>query len=163
MDKGNLNVIRRFMGSVCLICMLLVCSILPTQATETLPSCEAIYDLDKGGTQEFIMQNPNGEFIYVIVENVSNLSRMDNGTYKATVIKKGYWEAVFYITISNNSITSVGDKFIKVFTGSVVSSTLKKESVQQASLYIIYRNNLITYNTGVRAKIWGKTLKFSEI
>lgn len=119
--------------------------------------------MDKGGTQEFIMQNPNGEFIYVIVENVSNLSRMDNGTYKATVIKKGYWEAGFYITISNNSITSVGDKFIKVITGSVVSSTLKKESVQQVSLYIIYRNNLITYNTGVRAKILGKTLKFSEI
>ena len=147
----------------CLACCLSLSSPLLANASEVSIYSEASYDLTKGGTQDFIISNKNGELLYVTITELPNQTRISNGTYKATITKSGYWSAGFNVTISNNCITSVGNKFITVFSGTVLSNNLNLESAKQASLYMSYRNNLIVYSTGVRAKISGTSLNVSEI
>ena len=60
---------------------------------------EFFYDLTKGGTQEFIVPDDNGESIYILIEEISenSLFSINNGNYKITGKKTGLWEASYYI------------------------------------------------------------------
>lgn len=147
-----------------LVCCLILSSPLSANAAELpVSSSKASYDLAKGGTQTFTINNKNGELIFVTITKLQSKSRISNGVYKVTFTKPNCWSAGFNVTITNNCFTSVGSKFYTVFSGSVINNHLSLESTKQASLYMTYRNNLIVYNTGVRAKISGTSLNVSEI
>ena len=141
--------------------MLSICIFFTTQtvsASEYLPT-EAMYDLELGGTQNFVIYDKLGNSITLTIEELSGINRVDNGTYKITYDSKPCWKAGFYVVISNNCITSVKDAFYTLYMGAMYSDTLVKDSTKQASYHLKYKYDAILYNTGVRASITGTTLK----
>lgn len=70
-------------------------------SAETL-SREAVYDLEKGGTQTFLVQDENGEIGEVVICQVDENARMTDGKYKVSYDHKGAWQAGFYVKIENN-------------------------------------------------------------
>lgn len=126
---------------------------------------EAVYDLTIGGTQMFSITDAIGNIAYVTISEEPSISRIDSGTYKITYTEPSCWTAGFYVVISANAITSAKDRFFSASSGSITQSKLVLESSKQASHYLTYKfgtSVLLSY-TGVRATIFGTTLKVSKI
>ena len=74
-------------------------------AAETT-NAQAEYDLRKGGTQEFTVQDDDGTIIYVTITEIRGKTRVSNGTYKISYEVPLVWEAGFNVNIVSNQITS---------------------------------------------------------
>lgn len=81
----------------CLICIMLL--LLPLSANASNIPAEVIYDLKKGGKQEFTIKDSTGQYVYVTVTEISSVSRVSNGTYKVSYRVPFVWKAGFYIDI----------------------------------------------------------------
>lgn len=158
------NTIKKILScTFCLALALTVLSPLSVNASETVVSGEASYDLEKGGTQEFVLQNVDGTTAFVTVTEVPGNSRVSNGTYKISYKVPLVWEAGFYVDITTNQIKSAYSPYYTLFTGSMKSTRLTRESTAQASYYLAYNVGILTNSSGVRANISGTTLSVSKI
>ena len=127
-------------------------------ANNVSPNLIAEYDLLKGGTQEFTVENPDGTTAYITITEIPGNSRVSNGTYKINYEVPLVWEAGFYVDITTNQIKSAYSPYYTLFTGSIKSTKLTRESTSQASYYLSYNIGILTNNSGVRATITGTTL-----
>jgi len=119
---------------------------------EELPT-EARYDMTKGGTQTFVIQDENGEVATVTIEELSGNSRVANGNYKVTYNTTGVWSAGFNVSISNNQIYNAYSPFHYCIIGEIKYPALTRPSVTQASYAFIYIKSSIYFATGVDATI----------
>lgn len=127
------------------------------------PDSIAEYDLLQGGTQEFTVKNLDGTTIYITITEIPSISRVNNGTYKIDYKVPLAWEAGFYVDITTNQIKSAYSPYYTLFTGSIKSTRLARESTSQASFYIVYNVMGLANSSGVRAIISGTTLSVSKI
>lgn len=129
---------------------------------DSLPQ-EAVYDLQKGGTQTFEVVDLNGNKGIVTISEEEAVSRISNGTYNVKYNSIGCWTAGFKVSISNNNFTSAYSPYVNIITGSVSKKNIKLETSKKASFYFRYMIGLKETTTGVRAVISGTTLKVSKI
>lgn len=132
------------------------------EETGELPMA-AIYDLQKGGTQEFEIMNENGETMYVTVEELDNTNRISNGSYKVSFASPGAWTAGFYVKISDNKITSAYSPFYTEVVGNIQNAYLVQDSSVKASYHFLYKFLLLNSSTGVQAKIENSNLVVTQI
>lgn len=114
---------------------------------------EAIYDLERGGTQSFWVQDENGEIGKIVIREVRGTSRVKDGSYEVSYDHTGYWEAGFCVKIGDNKITSAYSPFHSVYSGKITQATLTKNSTSKASYLFIYQQAILSYNAGVIATI----------
>ena len=79
---------------------ILLCGMIysPANAAEPLTNqeqSEALYDMKKGGTQEFDVITDNGEKAHVTITEIPNTTKVANGTYRIQYDLKGCWVAGF--------------------------------------------------------------------
>ena len=143
-------------GIALLMVLVLVLSPMKVFAAE-LPT-EAVYDLEKGGTQTFLIRDENGEIGEVTIEEVTGNARIADGTYKVTYEQPASWRAGFHLSITNNKFNSAFTPFYSVAVGSVLDDYLTKDSWTKATYSILLRQFSIIYNTGVVATMSGTEL-----
>ena len=85
-------------------------------AAETT-NAQAEYDLRKGGTQEFTVQDDDGTIIYVTITEIRGKTRVNNGTYKISYEVPLVWEAGFNVNIVSNQITSAYASYYTLYSG----------------------------------------------
>lgn len=146
--------------AIMLMIFVFVANICTVQAAEVSGE-EAIYDLEKGGTQQFALVDDNGDEMIIIVEELSGNERISAGNYKVTHTTSS-WSAGFYVTISSNKITKAYSPFHSVESGSISSATLTLNSSTQATYSFKHKWGIITWNTGVVAKISNGDLVVSK-
>ena len=101
-----------------MMALILVLSPMKVFAAEDLPT-EAHYDLEKGGTQTFVIQDENGEIATVTIEEVAGNSKVANGTYDVSYVMPLVWTAGFHIDISNNQIYNAHSAYYTCVTGEI--------------------------------------------
>lgn len=143
-----------------ILAIVLVLSPMKAFAAE-LPT-EAVYDMEKGGTQVFTVQNENGEINQITIEEISDNARISNGNYKVTYDNTGIWTAGFYVSISSNKITNAYSPFHSVAAGSISLPVLTRNSTTKATYAFIYKLGVINYSTGVIATMSGTDLIVSK-
>lgn len=126
------------------------------------PVSKTIYDLNKGGSQSFRIENENGEIEEIVIEEIPDKTRVDGGTYHV-YYKALAWTAGFYIKISDNTITSAYSPYYKVDTGSITNDTLTRNSASKATYSFYHKVAIMTYKTGVTATISNSELKVQKI
>lgn len=104
-----------------------------SEADETVDA-EAVYDLEKGGTQVFHLTEEDGSSSEIVIEPVPSVFRIGNGTYKISKTVKNCWSASFYVSISSNKITKAYNKSCKALTGKITASSLVRNSSTKATL-----------------------------
>lgn len=124
---------------------------------EELPT-EARYDMTKGGTQTFVIQDENGEVATVTIEELSGNSRVANGDYRVTCENTYVWTAGFYISVSNNQIYNAYAPFYSCLFGEIKYPVLTRPSVTKATFAFIYERANLNYATGVDATITNSKL-----
>ena len=72
-------------------------------AADETTNTKAEYDLRKGGTQEFAVQDDDGTIIYVTITEEPGKLRANNGTYNIKYKVPYAWEAGFKVNISSNN------------------------------------------------------------
>lgn len=142
------------------LAIVLVLSPMKAFAAE-LPT-EAVYDMEKGGTQTFTVQDENGEIHQITIEEISNNARISNGNYKVTYNNTGAWSAGFYVSISSNKITNAYSPFHTVVAGSIVLPVLTRNSNTKATYAFIHKLGVVNYSTGVVATMSGTDLVVSR-
>lgn len=147
---------KKFKKSFIALALALVLFISPaaqTFAAEELPT-EAVYDMEKGGTQTFTIRNAEGGVDTVTVREVtSGNGRVANGEYEVGYDNTGIWIASFVINVSNNQIYNAHSPFSHAFVGTIKYPVISRQSVTYAYLAFIYTYGLLSFNTGVDAKI----------
>ncbi len=138
-------------GVALLMVLVLVLSPMKVFAAE-LPT-EAVYDLEKGGTQTFLVQDENGEIGEVTIEEVAGNARVSNGDYRVAYENPLVWTAGFYVSISNNQIYNAYSPFHHCLVGEIRYPALTRPSITEASYAFIFERSNINYATGVNAKI----------
>lgn len=128
---------------------------------EELPT-EARYDLEKGGTQTFVIQDENGEVATITIEELSGNARVANGDYRVKYDQLLAWTAGFYISVSNNQIYNAYSPYYACVRGSIKYPVLTRPSVTQASYAFIYKIDQINFPTGVNATISNAELIVSQ-
>ena len=136
--------------------MVLILNIMSVSASE-LPK-EAVYDLKKGGTQIFILQDEEGKVTEVVIEEVNTNARIANGNYKVSYKNPGIWEAGFYVEISANKIASAYSPFHSVATGMILYPNLARNSETKVTYSFLYKQAASNYSTGVIAEMSGTDL-----
>ncbi|MBQ8802900.1 MAG: DUF5626 family protein [Tyzzerella sp.] len=81
-------------------------------------SVSATYNLPKGGTQIFFIENKNGEIDEIIIEKLENNTRVADDTYHV-YYKTSNWTAGFYLKILNNKIMSISSPYHSVNRGTI--------------------------------------------
>lgn len=152
--------IKRKFLAVTLVVMMFMMNTFMVSAAE--PQKEAVYDLEKGGTQTFVIKNVDGDIQRVTIEEISGNARVANNTYKVSY-ETVNWEAGFYIEISNNKITSAYSPFHTTLRGSIKDTTLVRNSSVKVSYLFIFQLTIFKFDTGVMATISDSTLKVSQI
>lgn len=130
-------------------------------SAETL-SREAAYDLEKGGTQSFLVQDENGEIGEVVICQVDENARIGNGKYKISYDYKGSWKAGFHVKIEDNKITNVYSPFYSVSYGRIESEKLTKNSMFKVTYSFIYKHLLSSQDTGIIVLIENEKLVVSK-
>lgn len=143
-------------SAVFVMIMVFLSSIMGVSAGE-LPT-EAVYDLEKGGTQHFMLKNEDGEINEVVIEEVTTNARISNGNYKVSYKNPGAWEAGFYVEISSNKIASAYSPFHSVATGMILYPSLTRNSETKVTYSFLYKQAAMNYSTGVVAQMSGTDL-----
>jgi len=113
-----------------------------------VPQEEAVYDLEKGGTQTFIIKDDDGEIQTITIEEVESNARVADNTYKITY-ETGNWIAGYYIKVANNQITSAYSPFYTALHGSIKDATLVRNSNVKVSYLFVFQITLLKFSTGV--------------
>ena len=122
-------------------------------AAEEIPT-EAVYDIEKGGEQTFLIRDTDGSIDTVTVREVTNgNARVADGTYEVGYSNTGVWVASFLINVSANKIYNPHDARYSTWAGSIKYPVLSRPSTTNAFLAFVYEFNLIRISTGVDAKI----------
>ena len=121
-------------------------------AADETTNAQAEYDLLKGGTQEFTVQDDDGTIIYVTITEIRGKTRVSNGTYKISYEVPLVWEAGFNVNIVSNQITSAYASYYNLYNGKMKNTRLIRESASQASFYISYTNVMKTIHTVLDGK-----------
>lgn len=135
-----------------LLLLILLCNLgsINSYASEN----EAEYDLNQGGTQQFVVFDEEGDEIIVTIEEEPSFSRsIKNGTYKITSEKAGSWKASYDIVISGNNIISTKNPSAIAYSGSFISKNLKVDSSKQATYYLVKKTGLLSSNINLRATL----------
>lgn len=150
---------RTFKRSAIAMLMAMVLLVSPMQVfAEEVPT-EARYDLEKGGTQTFVVQDENGEIGTVTVEELEGSSRIANGNYQVSYENPLVWTAGFNVSISNNQIYNAYSPFHYCIMGEIKYPALTRPSVTKATYAFIYRSiSNINISTGLDATISGSEL-----
>lgn len=143
-------------GIIFLMVMVFLLNIMSISAAE-LPK-EAVYDLKKGGTQQFILQDEEGKITEVVIEEIKTNARIANGNYKVSYKNPGIWEAGFFVEISANKITSAYSPFHSVATGMILYPNLARNSETKVTYSFLYKQAASNYSTGVIAEMFGTDL-----
>lgn len=132
-----------------------------SEADETVDA-EAVYDLEKGGTQVFHLTEEDGSSSEIVIEPVPSVFRIGNGTYKISRTSKGNWVASFYITVNSNKITKAYNKSCKALRGTISNIILTKNSSSKTTLSFTYKY-LTPRTTGLVVTIKGKKLSVVKL
>lgn len=151
-----------------LVMVMVMSNLLTVNATESSSKTksimtEAIYDLKKGGIQNFQIRSKNDEIVYVTIEELTRTSRIANGTYQVTYTVPLAWKAGFKARISSNKFTKVYDPYYTVIAGAIRQPSLTLDSSIQARYRFVYQSGALMYGTGVKAVMSGTSLKVSQI
>lgn len=152
--------IKRKFLAVTLVVMMFMMNTFMVSAAE--PQKEAVYDLKKGGTQTFVIENADGDIQRVTIEEITDNARVADDTYKVCY-ETSNWEAGFYIKVSNNQIISAYSPFHTALYGSIKDATLVRNSNVKVSYSFIFQLTIFKFDTGVVATISNSTLKVSQI
>lgn len=151
--------IKRKFLAVTLVVMMFMMNTFMVSAAE--PQKEAVYDLEKGGTQTFVIENADGDIQRVTIEEITGNARVASGTYEVS-FETSNWEAGFYVTISSNKITSAYSPFHTALRGSIKDATLVRNSNVKATYSFIFQLTILKFNTGVIAEISDSNLVVSQ-
>ena len=147
---------KKFKKSFIALALALVLVISPAAqsfAAEELPT-EAVYDMEKGGTQTFTIRNAEGGVDTVTIREVTDgNSRVANGEYLVGYDNTGCWVASFVIAVSSNKIYNAHTPRVSVLAGQAKYPGITRPSTTHAIFAFIYEFNLISFSTGVDAKI----------
>ena len=152
---------KKTLFSTALILTLLLSSTLISNAAEMQPDIS--YDLTKGGTQVFYLEDSNGEEIIITVEEIEGTARIANGSYKVSYDYPNKWEAGFTVDISSNKITRAYSAFHTAIVGSITNATLTRNSNTKATYKFTHKTGLIGTTSGVVATISGTSLNVSKL
>lgn len=119
---------------------------------------EINYDIEQGGTQNFVIEDEDGEKSELVIEEMPETARTLNKTYKITRTKTRAWTAGFYVKVSPSKITKVYDKFYKAILGKIDNARLTKESESEGRLAFLYTLDGHKKTSGVKVKILNKKL-----
>ena len=137
-------------------CLLFSFSLFKTGEVQASSADDAVYyDLEKGGTQEFITSDSSGTTIHIVVEELSGISlfSMNNGSYKISGRKAGFWEASYYVSVLNENITRAYSPSATAITGSFSSTRLTLDSNKQATFYLAWKSGFLNNNIYLRSTI----------
>lgn len=154
-----MKTLKKRITSVALVIALVFSNAFVVGATEK--QTEAVYDLQKGGTQTFVVESKDGELQQITIEEVVENARVAEGAYKITHKTSG-WEAGFYVKISNTQITSVYSPFHVALRGSIKNASLVRNSSVKATYSFIYKVTIFSYDAGVIASISNSNLVVSQ-
>lgn len=147
---------KKFKKSLIALALALVLVISPAEqsfAAEELPT-EAVYDMEKGGTQTFTIRNAEGGIDTVTIREVTDgNSRVANGEYEVGYNNAGVWVASMIIAVSSNKIYNAHTPFCCALVGRIKYPIISRPSVTQASLSFIFEHNALLISTGIDAKI----------
>ena len=147
-------------SAVFVMIMVLILNIMSVSASEI--SKEVVYDLKKGGTQQFILLDEDGKVTEVVIEEIKTNARIANGNYKVSYKNPGAWEAGFYVEISANKIVSAYSPFHSVATGMILYPSLARNSETKVTYSFLYKQAAMNYSTGVIAQMSGTNLVVSQ-
>lgn len=142
-------------------------SIILSNSTSVLAAeydSEAVYDMNIGGTQNFVLEDSKGKEIYItILENSLQTRALENKSYSISLTAPLSWTAGYNVVIRNNLISSVNSPHYKCYTGKISSAALKKDSSKQATLRFTHTVLGISTRGGVRTNIADNKLKVSRL
>lgn len=123
------------------------------------------YDLTCQKEQTFVLQDKNGEIVYITISPIDNYTRVANGSYRVKYQHANYWKGSFIVNINGNRITSVNSPSVTPITGSVVKSLLEHKSSTLATLHVYWHPsvNYVVELSGMKAYISGTDLKVSSL
>ncbi|WP_407371663.1 DUF5626 family protein [Carnobacterium sp.] len=134
------------------------------QAADTTALTEntVSYDLEKGGLQQFEVENDLGEIYTITVEKEPQFllaaSSVSNGTYKITKERALQWKASYKVDVSNNKITRAHSGSATAYIGSFKSLLLKVDSSTQATYYLKRTVLGLESYINLRAKLSGSSI-----
>ena len=144
---------KTFMKNAVALVLALVLLINPMQVfSEELPT-EAVYDLEKGGTQTFVIRDQDGNVNTVTVRELDGNSRVANGEYEVGCQQAGAWIASFIISVSSNKIYNAHSPFCHAYVGTIKYPAIARPSTSYAYYAFIYEVSMINFSTGVDARI----------
>lgn len=118
------------------------------------------YDLVRGGTQQTIGTDENGDDIILKVSEDLSMLRMANKTY--TISKSGGgWRVSYKVKVVSNKITSVSNLNAVATVGSFSSSSLRKISALKAQWHAVHQIGIIKTNVYCTATVSGQSLHIS--
>lgn len=130
--------------------------------TNTKYDSESVYDIDKGGIQEFKILNEIGEEVVLTIEKEKSLFKsVKSGTYNITA-STSQWNAGYKLSVSNNNISSVYGGYHKAYVGSFTSARLSIDNSKQSTYYLKRRVGFLNYSVNIRAKLGTNTISISH-
>lgn len=154
MKKG-----KRILAMLLMGCVLLAQTNMTVSASEK-GSAEAVYDMSLGGTQEFVIQDEDGQTARIVIEEMQGKARVDAGTYKVQYEAPG-WTAGFYVEVSNNKFSNVYAPYYSPNWGKITNVKLTQNSNIKATLSFVFKA-VISYDTGVICTITNGTMKVTK-
>ena len=96
-----------------------------------------------------------GRTMHIVVEEIPGISlfSLNNGSYRISGKKTGLWEASYYISVTNETITRAYSPNAIAITGSFSSTYLGLDSNKQATYYLGWKMGILNYNHYLRATI----------
>lgn len=128
------------------------------EETEVTSIGEVEYDMEQGGKQVFAIEEEDGEESELVIEEMPEMARALNKTYKITRTKSKAWTAGFYVKVSSNRITKMYNRFYHTIMGKISNVKLSKESDAEVKLTFLYSLDGHKKISGVKAKILNKKL-----
>ena len=155
--------IRTTMRTLVAVLLLFALSTTPAVHAEGQESqaTEAVYDMERGGTQTFVLTDENGTEEIVVIEELPGTGRVANGNYKVSY-QSINWTAGFHVRIESNKIATAYMAFHEVGVGTISNGYLMKNSDTKATYGFLYKVAGLTFNTGVIAKISDSKLVVSK-
>ena len=162
--------VRKMSCLVMGVCLSLLTAFIPSGAIaasgfDEVNRNEAVYNLIEGGTQQFEIEDANGQKICVTtISEMSNAnSRIADKTYAVSYEKYLQWKAGYNLVIRNNSINTVNSAYVETYVGNFSNKRVVKESSKQATLYFNHNILGVILREGVRTQIVNNELKVKSI
>lgn len=131
------------------------------QASETTNA--VYYDLNKGGTQEFVSSDSEGHTVHIVVEEVPGISlfSVNNGNYKISGKKLGQWEASYYVTVSGSRFTRAYSPSAAATIGSFTRTALSLVSDRVASYELAWKAGALASTSFLNATLGSSAISIT--